>query len=85
MKYPKISNISIWSLFVIKPAKYGLLFKSINAIGFPYTFCIVVYAGKPENGSGPFYEPSVIGTVQRLVTKLEESSDLGGRNLSYDR
>ena len=46
---------------------------------------MVVYAGKPENGNGPYYIPSVMGTVQSLVTKLEESQELGGRNLSFDR
>ena len=36
---------------------------------------MVVYAGKPPSGNGPFYVPSILGTVKQLVTKLEESSD----------
>ena len=38
-----------------KPAKYGLLFKSLNDARYPYTYQSIVYAGKPEKGDGPFY------------------------------
>ena len=30
-----------------KPAKYGLLFRSINSAEVPYTYTSVIYAGKP--------------------------------------
>ena len=72
-------------LLISKPARYGLLFKSINGVAFPYTFCIIVYAGKPPSGNGPFYIPTILDSVKSLVTKLEQSSELAGRNLSFDR
>ena len=37
-----------------KPARYGVLFKSINAAQIPYTFVTAVYAGKPVGEPGEF-------------------------------
>ena len=31
-----------------KPAKYGLLFRSLNSASVPYTYTSLVYAGKPR-------------------------------------
>lgn len=68
-----------------KPAKYGLLFQSINAVIFAYTYSICVVAGKPVSGNGPFYTPTVLSKVQRLVTDLERHVSLKGRNITTDR
>ena len=50
-----------------KPAKYGLLFKSINACRYPYTFRTVPYVGKPRSHSNQewckFYVPGTEATV----------------------
>ena len=46
---------------------------------------MVVYAGKPPKGKGPFYTEKLIHAVKALVEKLEESSQLEGKNLSFDR
>ena len=67
-----------------KPEKYGLLFKSINAVRYPFTFQSCVYSGKPVGDAGPYYTPGVTQTVQSLVTKLGNEMDLSGRNITMD-
>ena len=72
-----------------KPAKYGLVFKSINACRYPYTFRMVPYVGNPINHSNQeqckFYVRGTEHTVKRLETDLEKHTSLSGRNISYDR
>ena len=68
-----------------KPQKYGLLFKSINAVQYPYTFRSVVYSGKPVGEPGPYYIPGIMPIVQSLITKLSENVDMRGRNITMDR
>ena len=55
--YPMRTQISFKHFNPNKPAKYGLLFKSINAVRYPYTFVTAHYAGKPEEEIGGFYYP----------------------------
>ena len=68
-----------------KPQKYGLLFKSVNAVRYPFTFRTSVYSGKPEGDPGPFYITGVTPTVQSLVSQLSTYVDLKGRNITMDR
>lgn len=68
-----------------KPQKYGLLFKSVNAVTYPFTFRACVYSGKPTGEAGPYYVPGILPTVQSLVSKLETHVDLRGRNITMDR
>ena len=68
-----------------KPQKYGLLFKSINAVQYPYTFRSVVYSGKPVGEPGPYYISGIMPIVQSLITKLSENVDMRGRNITMDR
>ena len=53
--YAMRNQISIKQYNPNKSAKYGLLFKSLIDARFPYTYNTLVYAGKPEQGDGPFY------------------------------
>ena len=46
-----------------KPAKYGMLFKSINAAGIPYLYRTVVYAGKPVGESNKY--PNISQVTQQ--------------------
>ena len=46
---------------------------------------IVVYAGKPEVGAGPYYIPKINDVVMELVTQVQKVCPLGGRNLTMDR
>uniref|UniRef100_A0A2P2I3U3 PiggyBac transposable element-derived protein 3 n=1 Tax=Hirondellea gigas TaxID=1518452 RepID=A0A2P2I3U3_9CRUS len=67
-----------------KTAKCGLLFKSLNAARYPFTFRAVVYAGKPTGNSGLYYIPGILSIVKSLVTQLLVSVDLQGRNITMD-
>ena len=68
-----------------KPQKYGILFKSINAVKYPFTFRTCVYSGKPLGEPGPFYIRGIMPTVQSLVTQLSAHVDIKGRNITMDR
>lgn len=68
-----------------KPEKYGLLFKSVNAVQYPFTFRTAVYAGKPTGDPGPYYVPGILPVVKSLITPLLASVDLQGRNITMDR
>ena len=68
-----------------KPNKYGLLFKSINAVRYPFTFRMSVYSGKPIGEPTSHYNTGIMANVQSLVTKLGSHVDLKGRNITMDR
>ena len=71
-----------------KPAKYGMLFRSIDSARFPYTFTAVVYAGRPKQYNSDlckYYVRCTDETVKTLVTNLERCTNLAGRNITYDR
>ena len=53
--YPSRGKIAFKQYNPMKPAKYGLLIQSLNAVKFPYTFSMIVSAGKPANKTGPYY------------------------------
>ena len=68
-----------------KPAKRGILFRSINDVEDPYTCSIVVMAGKPERTQDArYYTPGVVESVERLVMNLERYQQLGGRIITTD-
>ena len=68
-----------------KPAKYGLLFKSLNDARFPYTYQSLPYAGKPAAGDGPYYLNKIEDYVKKLVGDAQAKLPLQGRNISMDR
>ena len=82
--YPTRGQIGFKQYIHGKPDKFGINFKSINSVEVPYSHSIVVSAGKPENGEGPHYTPTVLSTVQRLVSNLKKRVELSGRNISTD-
>ena len=45
--YPMRTAVSFKQYNKTKPAKYGLLYRSMNSVRYPYTFATQVYAGKP--------------------------------------
>ena len=67
-----------------KPAKYGMLFKSINAATYPYTFVSAPYVGKPQE-AGEYYIKGTEPIVQSLINQMEKVGKLVGRNISFDR
>jgi hypothetical protein len=83
--YPCRTQISFKQYNPNKPAKYGLLYKSINAARYPYTYRTSVYSGKPSKDPGPYYVKGVAESVKHLVENLETHSSLKGTNISMDR
>ena len=45
--YPMRNKVAFKQFNPNKPAKYGLLFKTINASCYPYSFVSAPYCGKP--------------------------------------
>ena len=68
-----------------KPDNYGLLFKSINASHYPYSFVSAPYWGKPFGESTEEYEPGTFEVTKHMVSKLQQYTNLTGRNISFDR
>ena len=66
-----------------KSAKYGVNFKSVNDARFPYTYRTSVYAGKPQNGAGPFYVQGTDNLVKDLVTSVHNQSNCRGKTLLW--
>ena len=86
--YPTQVSIAFRQYNPKKLARYGMLFKSINACRYPYTFTSFAYAGKPRNyDSQPckYYVRGTEETVKTMVKNLLKSANLSGRNLTYDR
>ena len=68
-----------------KPAKYGILYRSINSVEVPYTHSVIVMAGKPENTEGArYYTNSVIGSVERLIMNWKRYQQIDGRIITTD-
>ena len=84
--YPMHTQISFRQYNPNKPAKYGLLFKSINAAHFSYTFVAAPYCGKPvDEDNSPYYDQGTEPVVRDLVQKVEAATTMKGRNISFDR
>ena len=64
--------------------KYGLLLKSINDSRFHFTYKAAPYAGKPENGDGPYRICVTEDYGKYLVNEVEKDASLKGRNISVD-
>lgn len=67
------------------PAKYGVLFKSLNSAGLPYLHRTVVYASKPTGEASEFYLKGTANYLKSLVTGLSKFVPLDGRNILMDR
>ena len=83
--YPTRNKISFKQYNPRKPAKYGLLFKSINSVTYAFTHYSIPYCGKPTEEPSAYYVKGVEETVKYLVENLSIYVDLQGRNISFDR
>ena len=83
--YPMRTQISFKQYNPNKPAKYGLLFKAINAARYPYTFIASPYCGKPQEVGGIYYVSGTEEIVKYMVEQLRNKVSLNGRNISFDR
>lgn len=84
--YPMRTQVGFKQYNPDKPAKYGILFKSINCARYPYTYQAHVYCGKPNSIEESHYY--VCGTenyIKYLVEKLHKTVSICGRNISMDR
>ena len=68
-----------------KPAKFGLLFKSINAVNYTYTFTAAPYPGKPIGEPTMYYVNGNEEVMKYLISKLQKHVNLQGQNISFDR
>ena len=70
--YPMRTQISFKQFNPSKPAKYGLLFKSVNAARYPYTFISSPYSGKPTEEGGQYYIQGTEANISfdRLYTSI---------------
>ena len=62
--YPKKTQIIFKQFNPSKPAKYGMLYKSINAFRYRFTFLTAVHPGKPKAEPTSYYTPATSQTVK---------------------
>ena len=83
--YPMRTSIGFKQFNPSKPAKYGLLFKSINAVRYSYTFSTTPYCGKSRDQPTAYYTQGTENVAKYLVMQLQKHVDIQGRNISFDR
>ena len=83
--YPMRNKVVFKQFNPNKPAKYALLFKSINASPYTYSFVSAPYCGKPVGEPTEEYKPGTFEVTKHMVSKLQWYTTLRGRNISFDR
>lgn len=68
-----------------KLKRYGMLYKSVNAVRIPFTFRMAVYSGKPYGEPGPYYIHGSLPAVKVLLNQVQALVDLRCRTISLDR
>ena len=82
--YPYRGSIKLRQYNPNKPAKYGLLYRSILDSTIPYTYFTLPYAGKPE-APNQYYVTGTDKYTEYFVESLKKQVDISGRNISMDR
>ena len=83
--YPYRGKIVICQYNPNKPAKYGILYRSISDSRVPYTYYTLPYAGKPEEiTDNSEYVTGTDNYTKYLVEGLEQHVNLQGQNISID-
>ena len=86
--YPYRGHIGFKKYNPQKPAKYGLLYRSLCDSTVTYTYFSLAYAGKPEvvGGNGAkFYITGTDEYTKYLVNGLSRYTSIQGCNISMDR
>ena len=83
--YPYRANVKFRQYNPSKPARYGLLYRSISDSRVPYTYFTLAYAGKPEYQPDQFYVTGTDNYTKYFVDSLKQYVQLRGRNISMDR
>ena len=68
-----------------KPAKYGLLFQSINSAEISYTYTSIFYSGEPPGEPNEYNIATTGDLVKYLVTSLTDQVNMQGCNISCDQ
>lgn len=83
--YPTRNQVNFKQYNPDKPAKYGILFKSLNCARYPYTHQTHAYSGKPTEAPDQFYIQGTANYIKFLVQRLSMHHSLIGRNITMDR
>ena len=86
--YPYRGAIGFKQYNPSKPAKYGLLYRSLCDSSVSYTYYTLPYAGKPEVTTSELSKFYVTGTdeyTKYLVTEFSRFNSIEGCNISMDR
>ena len=87
--YPTRGVISFKQYNKNKPAKYGILFRSICSARVSYTYASSAFAGVPVGGerdrNPEFYPSSTKELAKNLVERMEKYNTLAGCCITYDR
>ena len=70
--YPYRGNVKFRQYNPSKPARYGLLYRSISDSRVPYTYFTLAYAGKPESQPDQFYVTGTDNYTKYLVDSLKQ-------------
>ena len=62
-----------------------MLYNSINACRYPFTFSTAVYSDKPKAEPTSYYTPGMSQTVKYLIQNLECHTNLVTKNILYNR
>ena len=81
--YPMRNQILFKQYNPDKPAKYGMLYKSINSTWYPFTHQSYVYCGKPEQEPDGNRVSGTINYVKYLVEKFSKHQNLTERNILW--
>ena len=74
--YPTRAGVAFRQYNKDKPAKYELLFRSINSAEVLYTYTSVIYAGKPIDKPGPYYIQTTDDIVKYLANSLTRDANI---------
>ena len=86
--YPYRGHIGFKQYNPSKPAKYGLLYRSLCDSSISYTYYTLPYSGKPEvigSDGAKFYVTGTDEYTKYLVTEVSKYNDIRGCNISMDR
>lgn len=86
--YPYRGRIGMKQYNPRKPAKYGLLYRSLCDAEVPYTYFTLPYGGKPDEENEEYGKYHVTGTdnyTKYLVEEFSKINSLEGCNISMDR
>ena len=83
--YPYRRKIGIKQCNPVKPAMYGLLYRSLCYAEVPYTYFTLRYNGKSDSPDNEYYIRGADEYTKYLVNKFLRYNKLKGRNMSLDR